>query len=87
MTTVLAIVSLVYLFVMLFKKKRALGLGENVFFIVIVLTMLISYYLFCFNLPYVCSENIRFCIPLIPILAMSFGFLVNSVKKKLKKES
>lgn len=84
-TAVLAAVSLVYLFVMLFKKKSSLDLPIKIFFVVIVLTMLFSYYVFCLKFTFVCTENIRYCMPIIPVLAMSFGFLINSVLKKLKK--
>ena len=57
----------------------------KLFFALIFVTILVSYILFCFQFPYVCTENIRYCIPIIPILAMGMGFLLNAVIGKLKK--
>ena len=54
----------------------------RLFFAVIVLTFGISYYSFCFEFPYVCTENIRYCIPVIPILSIATGFLCNRVFRK-----
>ncbi len=82
---VLAVISVVCLVWMLCQKKMGPDFRTKVFFTVVFLTTLISYYGFCFRYPYVCSENIRFCIPIIPILAMALGFGVNRFTEPSRK--
>ena len=86
LAAVLVIVSFIGLIYMFVKKKSGVDLPVKLFFALILLTVLVSYYLFCFQFPYVCTENIRYCIPIIPILAMGFGFLVNAAGNKLKSQ-
>ena len=87
LTTLITIVCMIYFIVMLFKKSNPMDVVTKVFFAVIVLTVLVSYYIFCFKYPYVCTENIRYCMPVIPILAMSFGFMFNGFIRKPKKKA
>ena len=82
---ILALLGTVCLVWWLIKRKTEADLTTKIFFVTIFLTVLVSYYLFCFEFPYVCTENIRYCIPVIPILAMALGFGVNEVKKRLAK--
>ena len=70
---VLALAGVVSLFRLLFSKKTRLDLMTRLFFVTAFLTILVSYYAFCFAFPYVCTENIRYCIPAIPILAIAAG--------------
>ena len=79
---VLTVLSVAGYLIMLFKKHDGMDVMTKLFFTVILLTILISYYAFCFQFPYVCTENIRYCIPVIPILAMGFGFGIQLLKKK-----
>lgn len=60
---------------MISKKTDMDGL-TRVFFAAIAVTMLVSYYLYCFKYAFTCSMNIRFCVPLIPILIMGLGLLL-----------
>lgn len=65
------------LWMLLSRKHNQTDLMTRLFFAVIFLTILISYYAFCFQFPFVCTQNIRYCMPLIPLLSMGLGFLVN----------
>ena len=82
---ILALLGTVCLVWWLIKRKTEADIVTKIFFVAIFLTVLVSYYLFCFEFPYVCTENIRYCIPVIPILAMALGLGVNEVKKRLAK--
>ena len=80
----LAIVGFVFLMIWLFKKNTATDFVTKAFFVIIFFTILISYYIFCFQFPYVCTENIRYCIPVIPILGIGLGYGVNCIGKTLR---
>ena len=76
---ILALLGTVCLVWWLIKRKTEADIVTKIFFVTIFLTVLVSYYLFCFEFPYVCTENIRYCIPVIPILALALGLGVNEV--------
>ena len=82
----LAIVGFVFLMIWLFKKNTATDFVTKAFFVIIFFTILISYYIFCFQFPYVCTENIRYCIPVIPILGIGLGYAVNCIGKTLRQD-
>jgi len=79
---VLTVIGVAALLWTVFSKRTGMDLMTRLFFLVIFLTFIISYYAFCFEFPYVCTENIRYCIPLIPILSIATGFLCNRVFRK-----
>lgn len=81
---VMALIGIIGLIYFVCKKGNGVDLPLKLFFALIFVTILVSYILFCFQFPYVCTENIRYCIPVIPILAMGMGFLLNAVIGKLK---
>ena len=85
---ILALLGTVCLIWWLFKRGTAADLPTKLFFVTIFVTILVSYYLFCFRFPYVCTENIRYCIPVIPILALGLGFGINAAvgNRELKTE-
>ena len=58
---------------MMISKKSGLDGMSRVFFTVLAATMLVSYYLFCFEFPFTCTMNIRYCVPLIPLFVMGLG--------------
>ena len=62
-----------------------MDLMTRLFFAVIFFTIIISYVAFCFQFPYVCTENIRYCIPVIPILGIATGFGLNGLLEKRRK--
>lgn len=55
------------------SKKTGLDGIVRIFFSAAALTMLGSYYLYCFSYPFSCTLNIRFCVPLIPLFIMGLG--------------
>ena len=83
----LAIVGFVFLIVWLCKKSVKPAFEIKAFFVIIFFTIMISYYAFCFSFPYVCTENIRYCMPIIPILGIGIGYAVNTVTKCLRKQT
>ena len=85
LVAVASLIGLIGLINFIFKKANGVDLPIKLFFALIFVTIIVSYILFCFQFPYVCTENIRYCIPIIPILAMGTGFLLNSVIETLKK--
>ena len=82
LAAVLTVIGVAALIWMVCSKRTGMDLMTRLFFAVIVLTFVISYYSFCFEFPYVCTENIRYCIPVIPILSIATGFLCNRVFRK-----
>lgn len=70
------------LWMLLSRKHQEVNVMTRLFFAVIFLTILISYYAFCFQYPYVCTENIRYCMPLISLLSMGLGYGLNRLLSK-----
>lgn len=82
--SVVALISFGFLVLFLFKKDTAADMPTKLFFIITLVTIVVCYYIFCFKFPYVCTENIRYCIPIIPILALGLGFGVNTLSSVFK---
>ena len=72
----LALLCTVAFVMSMISKKSGLEGIVRVFFSVMALTMLLSYYLYSFSYPFSCSLNIRFCVPLIPLFIMGLGLLL-----------
>lgn len=72
----LALLCVVAFIFMMISKKSGLDGMSRVFFGMLAVTMLISYYVFCFKFPFTCTMNIRYCVPLIPLFAMGLGLLI-----------
>ena len=73
---VFAVLCFVAFIVMMFSRRSGLDGMSRVFFGVLAITLLGSYYLFCFAFPFTCTMNIRYCAPLIPLFAMGLGLLL-----------
>ena len=82
---VLALIGFISLIWMLIKRNTGMDLMTRLFFAVIFFTIIISYVAFCFQFSYVCTENIRYCIPVIPILGIATGFGLNGLLEKRRK--
>lgn len=85
---ILAILCFVAFVVMMISRRSGLDGSSRVFFTFLAVTLLVSYYIFCFKFPFTCTMNIRYCVPLIPLFAMGLGLLLqrfngNSVKEKV----
>ena len=72
----LALLCFVSFVVMMIRRDSGLSGLSRGFFSMLALTMLGSYYLFCFRFPFTCTMNIRYCAPLIPLFAMGAGLLL-----------
>ena len=81
LAALLAVLGFIGLLRFLLQKNTETDVMTRLFFVVIFVTVLISYYLFCFQFPHVCTENIRYCIPVIPILSLGLGFGVQQLAK------
>lgn len=77
---VLGLLCFVSFVIMMARRDSGLDGMQRVFFSVLALTLLGSYYIFCFKFPFTCSMNIRYCMPLIPLFAMGLGLLLQRFK-------
>ena len=73
---ILALLCFVAFIVMMISKRSGLDGISRIFFSVLAVTMLGSYYYFCIKFPFTCTMNIRYCVPLIPLFAMGLGLLL-----------
>ncbi len=83
---ILAVLCAVAFFIVMLSKKTKLDSVTRFYFLVFALTLLGSYYLFCFQFPFTCTMNIRYCVPLIPMFAMGLGLLLQQCHGDSKKE-
>ena len=77
----LAVLCFIGFVVMMLRKDSGVDGMSRIFFSVFALTMLGSYYWFCFRYPFTCTMNIRYCVPLIPLFAMGLGLLLQRFTK------
>ena len=73
---ILGVLCFVAFIISMISKKSGVSGIERAFYGVLALTMLGSYYVFCFRFPFTCTMNIRYCVPLIPLFAMGLGLLL-----------
>ncbi len=66
------------------RKKSAIDNVEKVFLGLLFVVFFASYYIFCFQFPFVCTENIRYAVPLIIIGAYFTGLASQYLGKDLK---
>lgn len=84
-TFIIALISFIGLCYTIVNKNINIDVPLKISISIFFITFIVSYYIFCFKFPYVCTENIRYCIPVIPILGMGLGFFVNHFIEKLHK--
>ena len=82
---VLGIVCFISFIVMMVSRKSGLDGMSRVFFSLLALTMLGSFYAFCFEFPFTCTMNVRYCAPLIPLFTMGLGLLIQRCSGESKK--
>ena len=73
---VLGLLCFVSFIIMMIRKDSGLDGLTRVFFSVLAVTFLVSYYIFSFQFPFTCTFNIRYCMPLIPLFTMGLGLLL-----------
>ncbi|MBR2152036.1 MAG: hypothetical protein IJ944_01960 [Clostridia bacterium] len=74
--TAFAILSIVHSFV---KKKYIVDLTLTVMFLLVGLVILINYVKFCFDYPFTCTQNFRYCVPLLLVGATFTGNLYTEI--------
>lgn len=76
----IAVLSVIGLVFAIIKRKDK----SPVFWFLILtgVVIFVMYYWFCLQYPFTCTQNIRYAAPLIPLSAMSIGYLYNKCKNK-----
>ncbi|MGN1457564.1 MAG: ArnT family glycosyltransferase [Acutalibacteraceae bacterium] len=84
-----ALIGFVTMIIMLIKKNKELDMPMKIFIFLIYGVMFVSYYVFCYQFKHVCTENIRYAVPLIVIgvyfVGLAFQHLQADKKKTYKK--
>lgn len=77
----LAFVAMIYIII----RKKSMKPAFKAFFAILTAVILGSYYIFCFEFPFTCTQNVRYVVPLITIGAMFIGlWLTKTLSKKTK---
>lgn len=78
---VLGFVAMIYMLI----RKNSMNSTFKVFFGILFAVILGSYYIFCFEFPFSCTQNIRYAAPLIVVGAMFIGlWITKTLGKKTK---
>lgn len=84
-----ALIGFVTMIIMLIKKNKELDMPMKIFMFLIYGVIFVSYYVFCYQFKHVCTENIRYAVPLIVIgayfVGLAFQHLQADKKKTYKK--
>lgn len=77
----LGVIAMVYILI----NKKSMKPIFKVFFALLFVVILGSYYIFCFEFPFTCTQNVRYVVPLIVTGAMFIGlWLTKTLGKKTK---
>lgn len=68
-------------------KRRSMNITYKILFAVLYFVLLISYYIFCFQFPFFCTQNIRYASPLIVIGAIFIGKMISANQNNQSKFS
>ena len=69
-----------------FFKDKKMCVAHKIFIGVLYATFFFSYYAFCLTFPHVCTENIRYAVPLIVIGAFFVGKALNILDDRSEKK-
>lgn len=69
---------------MMVRKSELLSGAERVFFSLLFITILVSYYMFALAYPLSCTFNIRYAMPLIPLCAMGMALALQKTRDTKK---
>lgn len=61
------------------KKNKQLDIPMKIFIAILYSVIFFSYYIFCIKFPHVCTQNIRYAVPLIVIGAYFIGWAVQNL--------
>ena len=73
---ILGLLGFVAMIIMAVRKNKVLRVPVRVFICSLYLLILVMYYYFCIEYPHVCTQNVRYGVPLIVIGALSSGYLI-----------
>ena len=76
----LALSSVVALITMGFRKMKKVAVHLKIFVLVLYLSFLGSYLVFCVTYPHTCTQNFRYMVPAFVLGALAVGLLVNQVQ-------
>ena len=77
-------VAMIYMFV---KKSNTITVPLKIFIGLIYFVLMGCYYWFCIEFPHVCTENIRYAVPVMIVGALSVGYLVYDLLSSGKKRN
>ena len=77
-SVVLFLLCFAFLVVSLIKKSKEINGAERMYFALLTVVLLCSYYWFCIKYPFTCTFNIRYCMPLIPLCTMGMGLFLQN---------
>lgn len=80
-SVILGILGFIAMIYMLFRKK-SINLAFKLLLGILYFVMLISYYIFCFQFPFCCTQSIRYASPLIVLGAIFIGMLISANQNK-----
>ena len=83
-SVVLFLICFVCFIVSMIRKSKYINGVERAYFGLLCASILFSYYMFSISIPYSCSFNIRFCMPLIPLCAMGMAMVLQKTKDSEK---
>lgn len=74
-TAIIGTASFIFMLCSPFLKKLKTAIEKKIMLIIFYFTMMISYYIFCIQFPYSCSQNIRYIYPVVIVGAVFAGML------------
>lgn len=80
----IGIIGFISMIVISFRKSKEFSVPMKIFIGLLYAVIFLSYYIFCLKFPQVCTQNIRYAVPLIVIGAFFAGY---AVKKLLEHDS
>ena len=75
-SVILGLAGFAALIYMIVKRDDKMKMPVKVFIASAYFLILIMYYVFCITFPHVCTQNVRYGVPLIVIGALSLGYLI-----------
>ena len=73
---VIGIIGFISMIFVSFRKVKEMSVPMKIFLWLLYSVIFVSYYIFCFKFPHVCTQNIRYTVPLIVIGAYFVGYAV-----------
>lgn len=81
-SVIIALVSFVTMIIMLINKNKELDFPMKAFIFILYGVFFVFYYVFCYRYKHVCTENIRYIVPLVVIGAYFIGLAIQHLNTK-----